>query len=92
MTPAPLLEGVIYLLKWSVTNYKHYSYEARELPSWQKNYDWQLEERYFEIKRSNGELFTTLDKKDLITFTIDEILTMMSIMSGKFHIVGKKDL
>ena len=53
-----------------------------------KNYDRELEERYFEIKRSNGEIFTLLDKKDLGTFTINEILAMMNITSGEFHIVS----
>ena len=29
-----------------------------------KNYDQELQERFFKIKRSNGEAFTALDKKD----------------------------
>ena len=53
-----------------------------------KNYDRTLEERYFDIKRSNGEVFTSLDKKDLATFTINEILTMMNISSGEFHVIS----
>ena len=52
------------------------------------NYDRKLEERFFEVKNSIGELFTTLDKADLSTFTIHDIVSMMNIQSGEFHIIG----
>ena len=55
---------------------------------WPK-YDREFDERHFEVKNSSGEVFTTLDKKDLSTFTIHDIVMMMNIKSGEFHIVGR---
>ena len=40
------------------------------------------------MKRVNGDVFTTFVRNDLPTFTIHEILTMMKIESGEFHIVS----
>lgn len=76
--------------QWQRNNCNIYQLKGYDLKSkcW-KNYDRQLQERYFDINVvSNGELFTTLDKKDLTTFSIHKILTMMKIVSGKFHIVA----
>ena len=52
------------------------------------NYDGELLERFFEIKRVNGELVTTLGKSDLATFTVHDIITIMNIKNGEFHIVA----
>ena len=52
------------------------------------NYDRELMERFFEIKHSNGEVVTTLGKSELSTFTVHEIITIMNIQNGEFHIVA----
>ena len=53
------------------------------------NYDRELMERYFIIKCTNSEIVTTLDKSDLPKFTINDILGIMNIDNGEFHIVTK---
>ena len=61
---------------------------VKKAKCWPK-YDRELYERYFIIKRTNNETVTTLDKSDLLNFTIHDILKIMKVDSGEFHIVAE---
>ena len=44
-----------------------------------KKYDKIKEERYFEIRRPNGQIFLTYKKEELKTYTLGEIINMMKL-------------
>ena len=54
-----------------------------------KQYDKEKDERYFEIKKPNGEILTAFVKNDLKDFSIHEILTMMKIDGGEITILAE---
>ena len=53
----------------------------RKVRGWPK-YDKDKHERYFEVKRVNGDVFTTFVRNDLPTFTIHETFPILLLQDG----------